>query len=51
MPEIEMVQNRPSTPMSYDVFSCKDVPFEGSVDTVPHLGGQIAQKSQFWRRE
>jgi len=29
---------------SYDVFPCKDVPFWGSVDISPHLGGQIAKE-------
>jgi len=30
---------------SYDVFPRKDVPFGGFIDTVPHLGGQISQKT------
>jgi len=30
--------------ISYDVFPCKDVPFGGSVDMSPHLGGQIHKK-------
>jgi len=31
---------------SYDVFSCKDVPFGGCIDTATRLGGQIASKPQ-----
>jgi len=30
------------------VFPCKDVPFWGFNDAATHLGGQIAQKPQFW---
>ena len=36
---------------SYDVFPPKDVPFVGLVHTVPHFGGKIPQKPQFWGRE
>jgi len=37
--------------MSYDVFPLKDVPFGECIDTAPHLGGQVTQKSQFWWQE
>jgi len=31
--------------------SAQDVPFAGLVYTVPHFGGKIPKKPQFWRRE
>jgi len=36
---------------SYDVFLRKEVPFGGVDEIAPHLGGQIAPKTQFWGRE
>ena len=37
-----------TTYTSYDVFPRNDVPFEGSVNVSPHIGGQIPQKPKFW---
>ena len=33
---------------SNDADSRKDVPFGGFVDIVPHFGGEIPPKKQFW---
>jgi len=38
-------------PTSYDVFPHKEVPFGGRDDAAPHLGGQIPQEPQSWRRK
>jgi len=33
--------------MLYEVFTCKDAPFESLIDTATHLEGQIDQKPHF----